>query len=478
MKKIIFVFLLMLFCLFGVNTYAIDANEYIATKTQSDVTINNEEKCILNNTAFLYKNAGYCIEGNNYYKLRSLAQFLDNTQCKFNILWNERSNSIEIYTGTGYDTVGNELSNSVEKAQAYKSNHKLYVDGKEVELKAYTINGNNYFKLRDLSEYLGFAIDYDYAKDRVIIVTPESEYYKNVVISISETKINNLMDNNIVLNAEIDGDFLLLDGKIYNDTTQDIDFKGELFLNNGSYAWYPHTLSFDEKSKEIHEKIVLNALDSYYAHFYISYFKNGKLSELGPKIAISKENGKYYFAESKLENTLKHINFVSLLSNPLCYINENIDNDVVELANKIVGQETDKYRKLEKLYLWIAENIVYDFDYSEGRNETTYFDSKSIITHKKTVCDGYSTLLQDFLNSQGIPCVEVHGESLSPSNLSEYVGHSWNIAFINNRWIFLDVTWDSAYGCRKGEIFRQSAEGYIHMWFDRDVLEFENGHKL
>ncbi len=41
---------------------------------------------------------------------------------------------------------------------AERSNHPIYVDGELVQMEAYTINGNNYVKLRDIGQAVGFNV--------------------------------------------------------------------------------------------------------------------------------------------------------------------------------------------------------------------------------------------------------------------------------------------------------------------------------
>ena len=44
---------------------------------------------------------------------------------------------------------------------AERSHHRGVVDGKEVQMEAYVINGNNYVKLRDIGEQVGFNVYWD-----------------------------------------------------------------------------------------------------------------------------------------------------------------------------------------------------------------------------------------------------------------------------------------------------------------------------
>lgn len=44
---------------------------------------------------------------------------------------------------------------------AERSNHRVFVDGQEVQMEAYRINGNNYVKLRDIGKAVGFEVYWD-----------------------------------------------------------------------------------------------------------------------------------------------------------------------------------------------------------------------------------------------------------------------------------------------------------------------------
>ena len=50
---------------------------------------------------------------------------------------------------------------AAEYFQAYRSSQPIYVDGQQVQLEAYGINGHNYVKLRDIGEAVGFEVYWD-----------------------------------------------------------------------------------------------------------------------------------------------------------------------------------------------------------------------------------------------------------------------------------------------------------------------------
>ena len=44
---------------------------------------------------------------------------------------------------------------------AERSNHRIFVDGQEVQMEAYAVNGNNYVKLRDIGKTVDFEVYWD-----------------------------------------------------------------------------------------------------------------------------------------------------------------------------------------------------------------------------------------------------------------------------------------------------------------------------
>ena len=104
----------------------------------------------------------YNIDGSNYFKLRDLAKALDGLNTNFEVKWNAAQQRIDLTSRTAYTPVGGEQAAlpSGNKA-ATLTNASVYLDGKPLSLTAYSIGGNNYFKLRDLGDALGFTVGWD-----------------------------------------------------------------------------------------------------------------------------------------------------------------------------------------------------------------------------------------------------------------------------------------------------------------------------
>ena len=114
----------------------------------------------------------YNVNGYNYFKLRDLAMLLKDSGVRFSVSYDESSRTIRIVTGEAYIPVGGELVSGADLSNTcVKSSQNLIINGEPLSLEAFNIGGNNYFKLRDLGDALGFGVDYDEASRTAKIAT-------------------------------------------------------------------------------------------------------------------------------------------------------------------------------------------------------------------------------------------------------------------------------------------------------------------
>ena len=119
---------------------------------------------------------GYNIDGNNYFKLRDIATILKDTQVSFDVNFNEDTNDILIKRFSKYEPLPTDLKKSdVKDLEIQPAFQKARVDNEKVKYSGYLINGNNYFKLRDLGKNLGFIVDYNEAERKVLIKSEKIE---------------------------------------------------------------------------------------------------------------------------------------------------------------------------------------------------------------------------------------------------------------------------------------------------------------
>ncbi|GKS09577.1 hypothetical protein YDYSY3_05770 [Paenibacillus chitinolyticus] len=115
----------------------------------------------------------YNIGGNNFFKLRDLAMLLNGTNKGFEVGWDQDAKVIRLTTSKAYTEVGGELAatGQLSVKQAAPATAKLLVNSEEARFTAYTLDGNNYFKLRDLAQALDFNVSWDAASNALTIDT-------------------------------------------------------------------------------------------------------------------------------------------------------------------------------------------------------------------------------------------------------------------------------------------------------------------
>ena len=132
----------------------------------------------------------FTINDESYVALRDFAAALNGTGKQFAVGYDAGKKAVTLTTGKAYTMVGTELAADKERLRriaeteklyaetgiyadvntplfefdtvnAVGSTSKMYLNGKEVNLKAYSIAGKNYFKVKDLAQLLnvGYAVD-------------------------------------------------------------------------------------------------------------------------------------------------------------------------------------------------------------------------------------------------------------------------------------------------------------------------------
>ncbi len=191
MKKLIFILLaiITLLSLIPITGYA---DGVTATKTTSKISVDGADRSF----------EAYSIDNYNYFKLRDIAYILSGTAKQFDVTWDSSKFAINLVSGKAYTNVGNEMAapegNSIKTASPNTST--VLLDGKEIKLTAYTIDGFNYFKLRDLGRIFDFYVEWDGNSNTVVIESmfgyvPENSgdsYSYRDGINVDNTQMNKI----------------------------------------------------------------------------------------------------------------------------------------------------------------------------------------------------------------------------------------------------------------------------------------------
>ena len=124
-----------------------------------------------------YNTVAYNIDDNNYFKLRDIAQILNGTIKTFDVKYDGATNSIDMLSFYDYTSVGGELTPGDDVTRtAFSSSAFLTLDGVPIKATCYNIDGNNYFKLRDITDVLDCRVDWE-EKNQTIWIIPGMTAY-------------------------------------------------------------------------------------------------------------------------------------------------------------------------------------------------------------------------------------------------------------------------------------------------------------
>ena len=108
-------------------------------------------------------------------------------------------------------------------------------------------------------------------------------------------------------------------------------------------------------------------------------------------------------------------------------------NEIGKTAVAVTQDKSSDYEKVVAIKDWVHNHIDYDYDNSvKDQNAYTAF------IEGEGICQAYSNLTKAMLSYLDIPCILVNGDSA-------YGGHAWNMAYVEDGWIFVDSTWGTIY---------------------------------
>ena len=137
-------------------------NEQTAAVSQHVVFVDGEQAAV----------AAYNIDGSNYFKLRDIAAVLSGSDKQFNVSWDSEAEQISLQVDTPYAPVGGELA-VLEPGNktAVPSFSPVLKGGEPMAYEGYFIDGNNYYKLRDVAQSFDIGIEWDEENGRINILT-------------------------------------------------------------------------------------------------------------------------------------------------------------------------------------------------------------------------------------------------------------------------------------------------------------------
>ena len=145
-----------------------------------------------------------------------------------------------------------------------------------------------------------------------------------------------------------------------------------------------------------------------------------------------------------------------------------IEAKVKALVPTLISSGMSDVAKEKAIHDWLIKHVAYDYTLKQ---RTAY----TALTTGKTVCTGYTMLMNKMLNLAGIKNYIITGnlsETSSSIPNTEKENHVWNLVQINNQWYHVDVTndWnnpDSHMFFNKGSAFMNN-KGFT--WDDAQLI--------
>lgn len=110
-------------------------------------------------------------------------------------------------------------------------------------------------------------------------------------------------------------------------------------------------------------------------------------------------------------------------------INRKVDQILIDA--KITTNMIDK-EKIKAIHDYIINNTKYDSERTDNKVTTYNSDTAyGVLLQGYGICSGYADAMKLFLDRWNIPNYKISSEN-----------HIWNLVYVDNQWLHLDLTWD------------------------------------
>ncbi len=116
----------------------------------------------------------------------------------------------------------------------------------------------------------------------------------------------------------------------------------------------------------------------------------------------------------------------------------NINNKMAEIKKEIIKDNMSNEDKIKAYHDYLINHSVYDeeraIQIEKGNDENFKYNSHKAngpLLEGQALCSGYSDAMKLFLDELKLPNYKISNDN-----------HIWNLVYINNKWLHLDLTWD------------------------------------
>ena len=107
-----------------------------------------------------------------------------------------------------------------------------------------------------------------------------------------------------------------------------------------------------------------------------------------------------------------------------------INNKLDELESELILNKKSDYEKVLSIHDYIINNTIYNIK-DENKSNTPSSNALGVLFYNTATCNGYTDAASLLLDRANIPNVRISNDK-----------HIWNLVYIDNKWLHMDVTWD------------------------------------
>ena len=278
----------------------------------------------------------------------------------------------------------------------------------------------------------------------ILLASFSVDVYSYIDQGVIKSNVNNYAIN-YELNEESnnkDSDYTNQITKINNGNEIDYNLYTKTnYTRNYNYFYYNNSDNYNIKSKDDIKKAIYNGLNEgkttitlYCAYdnclddFY-SIYKNRSLMK-----SINNYVSPYNkFASIKYRININNGKTTIYLENEKYYTNQQIDeinNYLDRYLSKLKLDEMNDKKIIKWGHDFIINKDKYDLDAVKSGSKDA-FSAYGAIVGNKAICKGYAEAMAIILDRFNIPNIMISSDD-----------HVWNLVYVDDKWLHLDLTWD------------------------------------
>ena len=220
------------------------------------------------------------------------------------------------------------------------------------------------------------------------------------------------------------------------------------YTNNFEFAFVKTTTHFHVTSKQDILDVIYTVLNSgvnefkFYCDINYDNCKNDlkQISEDQPLLSTINNMVSPYNSYKKLYITINTYGEATINIEKL-YDNNDIEflnNKMNEIKSSIIKDNMSDREKIKAYHDYLINHTVYDEQRAKlienGGDTTPMYNSHKAsgpLLEGYALCSGYSDAMKLYLDELKIPNYKISNEK-----------HIWNLVYIDNKWLHIDLTWD------------------------------------